>query len=52
MGVTFETVSAIDVQVLRTLESSVYIRGHVTVEKTCVYSIQGPKMQKSRLDHK
>lgn len=46
MGVTFEIVPAIDVHVLRTLESPAYIRVHVTVDKTCVYNIQAQRCRK------
>lgn len=49
MGVTFEIVSAIDLHVPRTPESPVYIRVHVTVDKTCVYNSQAQICRKEDL---
>ena len=49
LSVTFDIVYAIDVHVLRTLEPPIYTRVHTTADKTGVYNIQGPEIQKKDL---
>lgn len=52
MEVAFEKVPVIYMYVVRTLQSPVYTRVHVTTYEACVYNIQGHEKAKRRLDHK